>query len=115
MDETRLELVVSWENVCTRTYHSPAYTVTLVNLRTNHTRNVTTTFQRGQRTMQHTFDEILRGATYNVSVRTKAPGGEVITKRVNGPELPAPRQLKVYPEKNGTYVVFWKPLAESWR
>lgn len=63
--------------------------------------------------MQHMFAGILRGAEYNVSVRTKARGGEVVTMHVNGPELPAPRQLKVYPEKNGTYVVFWKPLEEK--
>lgn len=61
--------------------------------------------------MQHTFTDIRRGAVYNVSVETVAAGAQPVIQRVHGPELAAPRQLNVYPEKNGTYVVFWKDVS----
>lgn len=44
----------------------------------------------------------------DISVATNVKGAEWAHRRVYAPALPAPKQLKVWPEKNGTYVVYWK-------
>lgn len=58
----------------------------------------------------HRFDKIEDGAVLDVSIATST-GSEWVTKRVYAPKLPAPTQLTVYLEKNGTYAVHWKGVS----
>lgn len=58
--------------------------------------------------LTHSFEKIDDGAVFDVSIATDAKGAEWATRRVYAPPLSPPKQLKVWPEKNGTYVVYWK-------
>lgn len=62
--------------------------------------------------MEHKFTNIQHGAVFNVSVATKANGAIPVAQKVFATELAAPRQLKVYPERNGTLVVYWRELSD---
>lgn len=64
------------------------------------------------RTLSHVFTGIPNGAIYNVSVSTTMPGAQANEAVVYAPPLPAPMQLKVFPETNGSYVVFWKEVLD---
>lgn len=60
------------------------------------------------RTLSHVFTGIPDGAVYDLSVSTSVPGAEPAKQVVFAQPLPMPTQLKVFPEKNGSYVVIWK-------
>lgn len=64
------------------------------------------------RTLSHIFTGIPDGASYDVKVSTSVPGAQPATQLVFAPPLPTPKQLKVFPEKNGSYVVIWKEHTE---
>lgn len=64
------------------------------------------------RTLSHMFEGIPDGASYNVSVSTSVHGAQAAELLVFAPPLPMPTQLKVFPEKNGSFVVIWKENAE---
>lgn len=61
--------------------------------------------------MSHVFNDIPNGASYLVKVSTSVLGAQAAEQIVNAPPLPMPTQLKVFPEKNGSYVVLWKEVA----
>lgn len=61
----------------------------------------------------HKFHKIQDGSVLDISIATSAKNAEWVTRRVIAPPLPTPKQLKVWPEKNGTYVVYWKEEEES--
>lgn len=65
------------------------------------------------KTILHKFHKIEDGSVLDVSIATNAKGAEWATRRVYAPALPSPKQLKVWPEKNGTYVVYWKEEEDS--
>lgn len=115
LDEQLGTLLVTWENSCpllSPAAHTPSYLVSIADTTQNRPQSATVVYRPDQ-PLQHTFAALHRGAVYNVSVTTKAADAQPVQLRVVGPELPAPRQLKVYPEKNGTYVVFWKSVAKG--
>lgn len=111
VDPKKRELLVTWENNCPMASQNPSYLITLHEL----THNTTTTVvvkSPGTKVMEHKFTDIHAGAVFNVSVATKANGAIPIAQKVFAAELSAPRQLKVYPERNGTLVVYWRELSE---
>lgn len=65
------------------------------------------------KTLSHTFEGIPLGAKYEISVETNTANAVPANISVNAVPLPAPTQLKVYPEKNGTHIVFWKDVKED--
>lgn len=107
------ELDIFWEHNCPLLGQFPAsYLITLNEL----TKNVSTKVEvkrPGAKVLKHTFAKIPRGSVYNVSIATNKPTAEPITVKVYAPQLPAVRQLKVFPELNGTYVVFWHVINDG--
>lgn len=65
------------------------------------------------KTLSHTFEGIPLGAKYEISVQTNTVNSVPANITVNALPLPAPAHLKIYPEKNGTFVVFWRELKED--
>lgn len=63
------------------------------------------------RSLSHIFTGIHDGASYDVSVSTSVPGAQPAQQLAFAPPLPMPTQLKVFPEKNGSYVVLWKEIT----
>ena len=73
--------------------------------------NKTTTVEikpSSNKTLSHTFYNISRGAVYEVGVSTNIYGAKSVSTVVDAPKLPTPKELRVWLEKNGTYVVYWK-------
>lgn len=107
------ELDITWEHNCPLLGQYPgAYLITLNEL----TKNQTTKFEvkrLGAKVLKHTFVKIPNGAIYNVSIATNSPNAETVTVKVYAPPLPSVRQLKVFPEQNGTYVVFWHEVNDG--
>lgn len=82
---------------------------------TERTLNKTSVIERKpsfNRTLSHTFTGIPNGAVYDIRVSTSVPGAESAKQEVYAPPLPIPSQLKVFPEKNGSFVVIWKEVLD---
>ena len=62
------------------------------------------------RTLSHYVNDIKYGSIFNVSVAASIMNSEPAKVVVSAPALQGPRQLKVWPERNGTFVVYWKEL-----
>ena len=100
------QMIISWQNSCPFSTHNPKYLITI----TEQTYNKTSTVELktfGDKVNTHTFNFIHPGGVYKVSISTTSKNAKVVTQTVYASALPAPRQLKVYPEKNGSYVVHW--------
>lgn len=69
-------------------------------------------FSKSNSTLIHTFHGIPRGAKYEISVSTDVKGAETANITASSTPLPAPRLMSIYPEKNGSYVVFWKEVKD---
>lgn len=107
------ELDITWEHNCPLLGQYPgAYLITLHELTKNRSTKVEVK-RLGAKVLKHTFVKIPRGAVYNVSISTNGPAAELATVKVYAPNLPAVRQLKVFPELNGTYVVFWHEVNDN--
>jgi sortilin-related receptor len=63
-------------------------------------------------TLSHTFHDIPRGAKYEISVQTDVHDSIKANITAAAMPLPAPRLMSIYPEKNGSYVVFWKEVKD---
>lgn len=109
VDPKQHTMTVSWENNCPLASHNPSYVITLHEL-THNTTSTVVVKSPGTKVMEHQFTNIQPGAVFNVSVATKAPGAIPMAQKVFADELDAPRQLKVYPERNGTLVIYWREL-----
>lgn len=110
IDAKTHEMKVTWENNCPMASANPSYVITLHELTHNTTSSIVV--KSPGKVMEHKFTNIQPGAVFNVSVATKAHGAIPIALKVFATELAAPRQLKVYPEKNGTLVVYWREVNE---
>lgn len=107
------ELDITWEHNCPLLGQYPgAYLITLHELTKNRSTKVEVK-RLGAKVLKHTFVKIPRGAVYNVSISTNSQNAEPATVKVFAPHLPAVRQLKVFPELNGTYVVFWHEVTDG--
>lgn len=113
MHEDKHELEISWQHNCPLlgTY-PPSYLIQLTELTQNKTTSVELK-RKGTKFLTHKFSSIPDGAVFNVSISTNAKDAEPITLRVEAPALPVVRRLKVWQEKNGTYVVYWHDVKDS--
>lgn len=102
-------MTLQWEHNCEIIKH-PSYLINMIELISN---NVTKTklINITESKVIHTFSNIPNGAIFNVSVLTAdSPTAEPISAIVYAPPLPAPHQLKVYLDTNGSYAIFWHPV-----
>lgn len=113
MNEDKHELEITWAHNCPLlgTY-PPSYLITLTELMQNKTSTVEVK-RKGSKLLSHKFSSIPDGAVFNISISTNAKNAEAITLKVSAPPLPVVRQLKVYPEKNGTYVIYWHHVKDN--
>lgn len=110
-DEHQIEL--TWEHNCPLHGHIPSgYIVTLTDLSTN-VSSSTELKRKGAKVLSHIIRDVHDGAVYNLSISTNARNAEKTTLTIRAPSLPPVRQLKVYPEKNGTYVVYWHEIEDN--
>lgn len=110
-DDHTIEL--TWEHNCPLLgKYPPSYIIKATELTTNEAKTVELQ-RKGTKSVSHIFKNIPDGSVYNISIATSAANAEPITLKIHAPALPPVRQLKVYPEKNGTYVVFWHPVHDN--
>lgn len=113
MDTENHAIALTWEHNCPLSgKYPPSYIVTLKELTTNDTKIVELN-RNDSKVVTHQFKEIPDGAVYNISISTNAANAEPVTIKIHAPSLPPVRQLKVYPEKNGTFVVFWHAINDA--
>lgn len=62
------------------------------------------------RTLVHNFTGIPKGSHYTVTVAINTDKAQPAVAEVSADPLPAPTQLRVWPEKNGSYSVHWKEI-----
>lgn len=126
------EMILSWENSCPFVQEETGYLVSVLERGENErdyylidcyypqisvaerTLNVTSVVELKpsyNRSLTHSFSSIPDGASYDINVSTAVPGAKPATQLVFASPLPVPTQLKVFPEKNGSYVVLWKEVA----
>lgn len=106
-------LEITWEPNCPLLRQYPSsYIISATDLTKNLTRSAELK-RKGEKSLSTSFDQIPDGAVYVLNISTNAKGAEPVTLKVHAPPLPAVRQLKVYPEKNGSYVVFWNDVNEK--
>ncbi|KAG4075464.1 hypothetical protein HA402_015117 [Bradysia odoriphaga] len=109
VDTNTKDLIVIWEHSCPFADKYPGYVINITELTFNTTSIIELKPSRSK-VLMHTFDKIEDGAVLDISIATST-GSEWTTKRVYAPRLPAPTQLRVWPERNGTYVVYWKEVS----
>lgn len=113
MDTDKHEIELTWEHNCPLFgKYPPSYIVHLTELTTNET-NTVEVIRKGTKTLSQKFKDIPDGAVYNISISTNATNAEPVTLKIHAPSLPPVRQLKVYPEKNGTFVVHWHEVQDN--
>lgn len=107
------EIELTWEHNCPMlNKYPPSYMITLTELTTNET-NTVEIVRKGTKTVTHKFKDIPDGAVFNISISTNATNAEAVTLKIHAPSLPPVRQLKVYPEANGTFVVYWHEFNDN--
>lgn len=107
IDGAKHSMNITWEHNCPLTgQYPPSYILKITEL----TLNKSTTLElkkKGSKLLWHSIEGIPKGAVYNISLSSRSKVAESTVLTINAPPLPAPQQLKVFPEKNGTYVVYW--------
>lgn len=107
-------MIITWQHNCLsptkRTRMGPKYKIIVRELKTNKT----STFKllsTSNETLSHTFVDVLDGAKYEVRVAAAdIPNSESVNTTVDAKPLPMPNYLRVYLERNGTYVVSWNEI-----
>ncbi|XP_038113433.1 sortilin-related receptor [Culex quinquefasciatus] len=104
------EMIIQWKHSCSLESSAyPNYIISVRELKKNSTTLVNVK-SSANKTLVHVFRNIPVGAVYEVAVSTDVQHAQVVTTVVYSRPLPNPTQLKVWPETNGTYVVYWKPV-----
>uniref|UniRef100_A0A182QTE4 Sortilin-related receptor n=1 Tax=Anopheles farauti TaxID=69004 RepID=A0A182QTE4_9DIPT len=113
INETSQEMTIEWQHSCALDLGStyPAYIISVRELTLNKTSVVTVQPTRNK-TLVHVFRKIPKGAAYEVSVSTDIPNAKAVHMVAYSAPLPAPDQLQVWPERNGTHVVYWKTVKD---
>lgn len=109
IDPESKEMLISWEHNCPFASTFPNYIINITELTYNKSAIVELAQSRNK-IMMHKFKSIEDGSIFDVTLSTTSKDAEPYVQRVYAPMLPPPRQLKVWPEKNGTYVVYWKEV-----
>lgn len=111
VNEKTEEMIIKWEHNCPLTADVTSYLVTVTELTFNKTVRVQLQPSRNT-SMSHVFKGIPLGARYNISISNDHPNAETVSLLSKSADIPTPTNLIVFPEKNGSYVVFWKPVFE---
>lgn len=105
-------MLITWEHSCPVVQHYPIYILNITELTYNKSAIVEFK-QTKSKVMTHKFNSIEHGSVFDVTLSTNSKDAEPFVRRIFAPALPAPRQLKVWPERNGTYVVYWKESEDK--
>ncbi|XP_058466286.1 sortilin-related receptor-like [Malaya genurostris] len=106
------EMIIQWKHSCSLESSSyPNYIISVRELTKNKT-SLVNVKSSTNKTLVHVFRSIPRGAAYEIAVSTDIPNAQVVTTVAYSAPLPAPVRLQVWPEANGTYVVYWKPVID---
>lgn len=109
MNAQKHQIELTWEHNCPMHGQYPsAYVVTLTELTTN-VSSTAVLNRKGAKVLSHIVRDVPDGAIYNISLSANTPNAEKTTLTIRAPV----RQLKVYPEKNGTYVVYWHEIENN--
>lgn len=109
IDGDSQEMSISWEHNCPFAKTFPDYIINITELTYNKSAIVELKGSENK-VMMHKFKSIEDGSVFDVTLSTNSKDAEPYVKRIYAPKLHSPRQLKVWPEKNGTYVVYWKEV-----
>lgn len=113
MNTQEHQIELTWEHNCPLHGQYPSgYRITLTEL-TTHTNRSVELKRKADKVLSHIIRNIPDGAVYNISLSSNAPNAEKTTLTIRAPPLPSVRQLKVYPERNGTYVVYWHEIENN--
>lgn len=111
IDNVKQDMTITWEHTCPLSGISPAYVITIRELVLNKTSRVVLK-PSDNKTLSHVFTGIPQGAEYEVHVAVNSLSAEPAVLVVHAKPLPSPRQLVVWPESNGTHVVYWKVVED---
>lgn len=104
---------LTWESSCPLLGQNPSsYLIAVTEITTNNTKYAQLN-RKATKFFTHTIKDVPDGAVYNISISTNVKDAEPITLKIHAPQLPPVRQLKVYPEKNGTHSVFWHEVNDK--
>ncbi|CAN7939076.1 unnamed protein product, partial [Ixodes hexagonus] len=107
LQESHSQVLVRWEASCTHLPKALGYKVFLVEKQTG--RRTVTAVPATSSAMVSVSLGVHPGGVYSVWVSTDQPGALMSAPAdFAGPELPAPLQLAVVPEMNGSLFVHWK-------
>ncbi|XP_055389216.1 sortilin-related receptor-like [Condylostylus longicornis] len=114
VDRKTRKMTIEWDHNCALSKVFPAYLITVIETVKNQTSAIEIK-RAANKTIHysHYFNDVPYGAVYNISIRSKVDNSEPANIVVDAPKLEGPRQLKVWPEGNGTYVVYWKEFEKS--
>uniref|UniRef100_A0A336LRR7 Sortilin-related receptor n=1 Tax=Culicoides sonorensis TaxID=179676 RepID=A0A336LRR7_CULSO len=104
-------MIITWEPSCPLLTNANLveYMITIREHILNKTNHVTVQ-PTPNRTLVHNFAGIPKGSHYTVTVAINTDKAKPAVAEVSADPLPAPTQLRVWPEKNGSYSVHWKEL-----
>uniref|UniRef100_A0AAG5DRM1 Sortilin-related receptor n=1 Tax=Anopheles atroparvus TaxID=41427 RepID=A0AAG5DRM1_ANOAO len=110
--EASQEMIIEWQHSCALDLSVyPSYIIKVRELMLNKT-SIVTVQPSSNKTLTHVFRKIPKGAAYEVSVSTDLPNAQAVSMVVYSAPLPSPDQLQVWPEINGTHVVYWKAVSD---
>lgn len=108
------QMNIKWQHNCVspnkRTRMGPKYKLIITELKTNNT-SIFKLLSSSNETITHTFVDVPDGAKYEIQVASADhSNSEAAITTIDARPLPKPNNLRVYLEKNGTYVVRWSDL-----
>lgn len=112
IDHDSREMTIIWEHNCPFIDVTPKYPTYIVNVtEITYNKSAVVELKSRDKVMMHKFEPIEDGSVFDVSISSSSKGAVPYVRRVYAAPLPPPRQLKVWPEKNGTYIVYWKDIT----
>nr|XP_018900989.1 PREDICTED: sortilin-related receptor-like isoform X1 [Bemisia tabaci] len=103
------QALVTWSSSCSVMRDPVGYSVYVTELTDGHGKSMIGKVAPTNATQLHYMFDTNYGAHYNVSVSTVEFGSRMSQSLTHwAPPLPVPHQFEVFPEKNGSYVLYWK-------